>query len=106
MNIECYENYEKGKCSEKRIQGMHQMLLNALDFELNDVIFNMIVEWRFVDVLCVELKADDLLQILIKAKKYENFQFCPNFNQFQEFDVYDNIYDCLQIYDRVDVMWR
>lgn len=73
MNIKSYDIDEK--FSLKRIERIHNMLLNALKFELDDVIYNMILEWNWIDVLCLELNANDLLKIMALAKKYKDFNY-------------------------------
>lgn len=103
--------YEKNKITEdfkniskERWMGIYYILITALKFNMSDIIYNIICEWKWVDILCNTLDDDNLLKILEESQKCKDFKIHLDWNNPSIFCVHDNVRDIFVMNDRLDIV--
>jgi hypothetical protein len=102
MNVEVYS--KDTHFTQNQIEGIHKIFLNALEYNLHSVIYNIIIEWNWFELLCTKLSTDELTYIALIAKTCEEFKYYTDFNNPKTFNVYNNVRDILEISKRYDVL--
>jgi hypothetical protein len=97
----------KSNMTQERIDGIYTIIMNALNFKMDDVVYKMIIDWKWIDTLCIFSSDDRLIEILNQSKKYRDFVVhYKNFNESKEYNfiVYDNIRDIYDIHEKYHII--
>lgn len=109
MNIiESQKNYTQ--INTNRLDFIYNTTINAIANNLHDVLYNIIIEWHWIDYLLINSehfdqsneKLTDLLQ-LVKDHNY-NFEYYQSFNCPANFSVYNNIRDLYEIHNKYSIL--
>lgn len=106
---ESTENYYdniKSNTTVERLDGIYTIIMNAFKFGMNDIIYKSIIDWRWIDTLCIFSCDDKLIKILKRAKKHKDFIAYKNYSEGKEhnFNVYGNIRDICEIHDKFNII--
>lgn len=102
MFIEEINDYKSIK-DHSRIEFIFDFTIRAIENKLYDIIYNIIIEWNWIELLIVNCDYEKLKTLLLLAKKTNiEFEYYSSWNNKSNFNVYNNIRDLYEINDKYD----
>ena len=127
MEIKKYDvsSYNKDEINEiiktidhHRVEGMYNIVITALTYQMDDLIYNIFCEWHYIDILCNIFVCDKnkdtdtdtdtdrakLINIIRIAKQCKKFKYYPSWNNEELFDPVENLRDIFELNDMFDML--